>query len=49
MSNFKNKKKIFISVISSVLVIAVIVTSIAYRNDILDLIYKDFKAAAPTL
>ena len=49
MANLKNKKKIIVAIIVSVLVITAIVLIAFYKNDILDLVYKDYIAPSPTL
>lgn len=49
MAVLKSKKKIITSVISVVMVVALIVLSVAYKNDILDFFYKDYVVAAPLL
>ena len=49
MAGLKRKKKIIAAGIISAVVIAAAVLAIVYRNDILDLIYKDYEAAAPVL
>ena len=49
MAVLKSKKKIIVSVISVILVVALIVLSLVYKNDILDFFYKDYIADDPVL
>ena len=42
-------KKIIIGVIASVIVVASVVLLLVYKNDILDLVYKDYEASVPIL
>ena len=45
----KNKKKAIAAVVISVLVITAVVLLVVYKNDILDIIYQDYEAPAPTV
>lgn len=45
----KNKKKIIAGAIISAVIIAAIVLLAVYKNDILDLVYEDYKSAVPIL
>ena len=47
MADLKNKKKIIVAVIVSALIVTAIVLLTVCKNDILDLVYKDFKVSAP--
>ncbi len=49
MANLKNKKKVIAVVIATVLVVTAVVLLLVYKNDILDLVYKDYKASVPVL
>lgn len=42
-------KKIIIGVIASVIVVASVVLLLVYKNDILELVYKDYEASVPIL
>ena len=44
-----SKKKIIISTIVTVVLITAVVFAVVYKNDILDLVYSDYKAAQPVL
>ncbi len=47
MADLKNKKKIISAVILSALIVTAIVLLTVCKNDIIDLVYKDFKVSAP--
>lgn len=47
MNIIKSYKRIIILIIAAVLIIIATVLSVAYRNDILGLIYKDYKTSSP--
>ena len=49
MVSIKSKKKIIFAAIASALAVTAIILSIVCKNDILDLIYEDYKASAPSL
>ena len=47
MTRLKKSKKIIIGIIASVLIVTAIILAAVYKNDILDLIYEDYKAPSP--
>lgn len=49
MVRIKNCKKIVFAVIATVLVVTAVTVTAVYKNDILDMIYKDYKAPAPNI
>ena len=48
-ADLKNKKKMLICAIVSVLIIAAVILLVVLKDDIAEIVYRDYKASAPTL